>query len=339
MLLLSQAPGGALSAKRCTPLKFAHQNQPLFLNSPKPKFISRKRPPFPLTLAKAEGGLDSTSATKQPLSTNNPTPSPSTPAPSFNSNDTVFVGQEDVPLEGVIQFEKPTSSGRLEKWGRVALLAGGDVLALLFFSAIGRFSHGFSVFDFQTLRSADPFIAGWFLCAYFLGGYGEDGRGMNGLSKTVIAAAKSWAVGVPLGMIIRAASSGHVPPYAFILVTMGSTGVLLIGWRVLLSSVLSNNQTKKNDVYRRGSPFELFEDFFPYLLQELNASSISYLITGSLELWLLSRALCRKNMKFSLCNSHCNRNLLGRPSRSPPFSAILLAEYYWKEKECEVSNL
>jgi hypothetical protein len=27
------------------------------------------------------------------------------------------VGQEDVPLEGVIQFEKPTSSGRLEKWG------------------------------------------------------------------------------------------------------------------------------------------------------------------------------------------------------------------------------
>ncbi|KAH8516337.1 hypothetical protein H0E87_004620 [Populus deltoides] len=279
MLLLSQAPRGALSAKRRTPLKFVPQNPPLFLNSTKPKFISRKQSTFPLTLAKPEGGLDSTSATKQSLSTNNPPPSPPTP------NDTVFVGQEDVPLEGVIRFEKPTSSGRLEKWGRVALLAGGDVLALLLFSAIGRFGHGFSVFDFETLRTADPFIAGWFLGAYFVGGYGEDGRGMNGLSKAAIAAAKSWATGIPgtiafliclmphastespaiskcsveLGLIIRAASSGHVPPSTFTLVTMGSTGVLLIGWRMLLSRVLSNDESKKNDVYRRGSPFELFE--------------------------------------------------------------------------------
>lgn len=43
---------------------------------------------------------------------------------------------------------------------QVALLAGGDVLALLMFAAIGRFSHGFSVFDPETLRTADPFIAG-----------------------------------------------------------------------------------------------------------------------------------------------------------------------------------
>jgi hypothetical protein len=44
----------------------------------------------------------------------------------------------------------------------VGLLAGGDVLALLLFAAIGRFSHGFSVFDTETLRTADPFIAGMF---------------------------------------------------------------------------------------------------------------------------------------------------------------------------------
>lgn len=42
----------------------------------------------------------------------------------------------------------------------MALLAGGDVLSLLLFTAIGRFSHGFSVFDADTLRTADPFIAG-----------------------------------------------------------------------------------------------------------------------------------------------------------------------------------
>lgn len=55
----------------------------------------------------------------------------------------------------------------------MALLAGGDVLALLLFSAIGRFSHGFSVVDIETLRTADPFIAGnmvylivWFFCGF-----------------------------------------------------------------------------------------------------------------------------------------------------------------------------
>lgn len=42
----------------------------------------------------------------------------------------------------------------------MALLAGGDVLALIIFSAIGRFNHGFPVIDFETLRTADPFIVG-----------------------------------------------------------------------------------------------------------------------------------------------------------------------------------
>lgn len=171
------------------------------------------------------------------------------------------MGQDNVPLEGVIQFDKPssTSSSNITKWGRVALLAGGDVLALLIFSAIGRFSHGFPVFSIDTLHTADPFIAGWFLSAYFLGGYAEEGRGMKGKSKAVVAAAKSWIVGTPLGIIIRSASSGHIPAYSFVLVTMGSTAVLLIGWRALLFSVLPTESKKKDDTYRKGSAFELFE--------------------------------------------------------------------------------
>lgn len=62
-----------------------------------------------------------------------------------------------------------------------------------------------------------------------------------------------------LGIIIRAASAGHIPPVHFVLVTMGSTSVLLIGWRTLLLSVFPNDKRKKSDVYKRGSPFELFE--------------------------------------------------------------------------------
>lgn len=142
----------------------------------------------------------------------------------------------------------------------MALLSGGDVLAILLFSAIGRFSHGFSVFDGETLRTADPFIAGWVLSAYFLGGYGDDGRGVNGKTNAITAAVKSWALGIPLGILIRATGIGHIPPIKFMAVTMGSTAVLLIGWRALISNILADNgKSKKNDMYKRGNPFELFE--------------------------------------------------------------------------------
>lgn len=62
-----------------------------------------------------------------------------------------------------------------------------------------------------------------------------------------------------LGLAIRAATSGHIPPTPFILVTMGSTGVLLIGWRALICNFLPKMHSQRSDVYRRGSPFELFE--------------------------------------------------------------------------------
>lgn len=270
MLLLSQgtaAAGGrgrrgavsqslSLSARKSEPLNFIRQTPPLFpCSAPKRRTLS-------LTLAKPQDSASSVPTKQQqqqqpePLSSSPPPPS----ANFTNPNGPVFVGQEDVNLEGVIQLDEPNSSSSfLDKWGRVALLAGGDVFALVLFSAVGRFSHGFSVFDFDTLRTADPFIAGWFLCAYFVGGYGEDGRGINGPTKAVTAAAKSWALGIPLGLAIRTAISGHIPAYPFMIVTMGSTAVLLIGWRALLSRVLSNDESKKDDVYRRGSPFELFE--------------------------------------------------------------------------------
>ncbi|MCL7031881.1 hypothetical protein MKW94_013113 [Papaver nudicaule] len=259
MLLLSQAPNGGLSTRRyriSSHPQFPNPNPPLF--SKKHKFLSKnpRNKPFNLTVANAEPKADSNSpsssssaTTKQPLN--------SPPPPPFN--ETVFVGEESVPLEGVIQFDKPNSSLQFNKWGRIALLSGGDVLALLLFSAIGRFSHGFPVFDIETLRTADPFIAGWFLSAYFLGGYGEDGRGMNGGSKALTAATKSWAAGIPLGIIIRSTTAGSIPKVSFMLVTMASTAVFLIGWRALLLKILPNDKKKKDDTYRSGSAFELFE--------------------------------------------------------------------------------
>ncbi|KAL9447045.1 hypothetical protein AB3S75_014667 [Citrus x aurantiifolia] len=207
-MLLSLSQAAVPTARNCSiNLKLSSSNPPLTSDShKKSKFIVKtihpRRRALSLTLAKADGSVDSNNSA---AATSNST------SRSFQ-DETVSVGQGNVPLEGVIQFEKPDFSSRINKWGRVALLAGGDVLALLLFSAIGRFNHALSVFDFDTLRTADPFIAGWFLSAYFLGGYAEDGRGMNGLSKAVVAATKSWAAGVPVSLTPLTNPPLHTPP-------------------------------------------------------------------------------------------------------------------------------
>ncbi|KFK27684.1 hypothetical protein AALP_AA8G415200 [Arabis alpina] len=225
-----------------------------FTNSPWPGLVlaaNSRRRRVVFGVSNSEGSVNHRPSTTTTTTTSVPS----------TVEEAVSVDEEKVLVEGVIQFDKPRSaiSSSIAKWGRVALLAGGDVLALLVFSALGRFSHGFPVFSIDTLHTADPFIAGWFLSAYFLGGYAEEGRGMKGRSKALVAAAKSWGLGIPLGVAIRSTTSGHIPAASFILVTMGSTAVLLIGWRALLFTVLPTASKKKDDVYRKGSAFELFE--------------------------------------------------------------------------------
>lgn len=113
MILISQAPGGALSA-RCSltsPAKFVNANPSLFGNR-KPKLVTRKSyvKPLQITRAKAEGSVESGSAS------NSAPAIAATSAPSAN-DEMVFVGGKDVPLEGVIQFEKPSNPSRFQKWG------------------------------------------------------------------------------------------------------------------------------------------------------------------------------------------------------------------------------
>lgn len=252
MLLVSQAANGSLSARRLP-------SKPLgpSTSNPYPLFANPRRPRRRLALSGADQAPRRAASTPAAAGEG-----PSGSAPATEDPVLVRVADDGVPLEGVIQIEKPggaAAESKLVSYAKLGLLAGGDVFCLLLFSAIGRFSHGLPVLDADTFKTADPFIAGWLLSAYLLGGFGDDAKGRNGVGNAVITAAKSWVVGIPLGLAIRAATSGHIPPTPFILVTMGSTGVLLTAWRALASQFLSTGQKQQDDVYRRGSPFELFE--------------------------------------------------------------------------------
>ncbi|KAJ7541818.1 hypothetical protein O6H91_10G078200 [Diphasiastrum complanatum] len=187
-------------------------------------------------------------------------PKNAAPRAALEPLKTVTVEDDDVSLEGVakVERERPVNTS---SWGRIALLAGGDVVAILIFAAVGRLSHGLSALDWNVVETADPFIAGWLLGAYLCGGFGPEGQGLKGLPSATVAAAKSWVVGIPLGLAIRAFGTGHIPPQPFVLVSLASTIVLLIGWRSAFTAAFPTDDSslKSRQGDRQGSVFELFE--------------------------------------------------------------------------------
>eukprot|EP00244_Chara_vulgaris_P009508 TRINITY_DN4056_c0_g1_i3.p1 TRINITY_DN4056_c0_g1~~TRINITY_DN4056_c0_g1_i3.p1 ORF type:complete len:367 (+),score=64.17 TRINITY_DN4056_c0_g1_i3:272-1372(+) len=165
------------------------------------------------------------------------------------------VEEKGITVEGVAKVDRDDEEG---KWQRIALLCAGDVASLLLFAFIGKVSHGSAVASFDFVQVAAPFVAGWLLSAPVLGGYGAEARGLKGTFPATGAAAKCWAVGVPLGIVIRGLSNGHMPPKAFVIVTLGTTFVLLVGWRSAFA-VWSGKSGKKSGGNRRGNPLEFLQ--------------------------------------------------------------------------------
>lgn len=79
-----------------------------------------------------------------------------------------------------------------------------------------------SLLDY-LVNNCERGLIGWFLSAYFLGGYAEDGRGMNGLSKAVLAAAKSWGVGIPVSFHFIQFVVSSLPVNVFVFLIVGTS--------------------------------------------------------------------------------------------------------------------
>lgn len=65
------------------------------------------------------------------------------------------------------------------------------------------------------------------------------------------AAAKGWATGIPLGLVIRGVGKGQIPPKPFVVVAMAATGAFLVGWRAWFAKGGSKKGGNK-----QGNPLE-----------------------------------------------------------------------------------
>lgn len=113
---------------------------------------------------------------------------------------------------------------------RFALLAAGDLLALLAFAAAGQFRHGGTV-DAALLTAAE-FGIGWALVAVAFGAYGP--RALDSPLRAAGLAAVAWSLGAVVGAAVRVAVEPHAQfAPVFVLVTAGVGAVVFAAWRAL----------------------------------------------------------------------------------------------------------
>ncbi|EFJ49633.1 hypothetical protein VOLCADRAFT_120715 [Volvox carteri f. nagariensis] len=201
--------------------------------------------------------------------TGRPMPPPR-PVPGIPPRPGVMLGPDGQPLE-VVPVEKTGDDAwagvaRVDRgdkqesdWLSAAILAAGDLAALLVFAAAGRANHGEPISG-ETFSTALPFILGWFVTAPFLGGFGADAR-KKGVRTAALTAIKCWAVGIPAGVVLRGLFRGYVPPVPFIVVGLAVNGVLLVGWRSALAALTKQEETPSVKTRRdkRGNPLEFLE--------------------------------------------------------------------------------
>ncbi|KAL7541945.1 hypothetical protein ACHAXR_011380 [Thalassiosira sp. AJA248-18] len=120
------------------------------------------------------------------------------------------------------------------------LLAVVDTISLVIFAAIGKSSHSSvdgSLDLLAVLVTAFPFVSAWLATSPLTGVYSPDDRGNNIFASTAVTIGKGWIVAVPLGIALRGVIKGYVPPVPFMIVTLISTLVILVGVRILFSVV------------------------------------------------------------------------------------------------------
>ena len=125
--------------------------------------------------------------------------------------------------------------GRIVASRRFALLAAGDLLALLVFAAASAARHGGTVASLA--QTAAEFGLGWAVVAVAAGAYGA--RALDGWWRAGLLGALAWAGGAVVGAAIRAT----VEPLAsfapvFVLVTAGVGAVIFGVWRAVAARLL-----------------------------------------------------------------------------------------------------
>ncbi len=99
-----------------------------------------------------------------------------------------------------------------------------DLVLILLFAALGRREHAESDALGETVRVALPFLVGWVVGAF--------ATRLHRRPLHPAAAARAWAVALPMGFVLRSAF-GRGLELSFMIVALGVLAALLLSWRLV----------------------------------------------------------------------------------------------------------
>eukprot|EP00475_Leptophrys_vorax_P002996 TRINITY_DN11721_c0_g2_i1.p1 TRINITY_DN11721_c0_g2~~TRINITY_DN11721_c0_g2_i1.p1 ORF type:complete len:303 (+),score=21.60 TRINITY_DN11721_c0_g2_i1:58-909(+) len=166
------------------------------------------------------------------------------------------VEQRGISMEGVAKVDRGEGQSLL----RVLATVGGDALVLIVFAYIGRATHVSAAVDWELIKTAQPFLAGWLISALLFGDYSTATAAPSSPGDAAKSAAKTWALGVPLGIAFRSLIKGQPPQVPFLAVSLVMTAIFMLGWRAALATAMPGDaEAKKAQLNKSGNVFELME--------------------------------------------------------------------------------
>ena len=110
---------------------------------------------------------------------------------------------------------------------RTARVLALDVAILVAFAALGRRTHGEGDPVGGTLMVAAPFAIGWLVAAAAVR--------LDRAPTSAARAIRAWAIGTPLGLLLRHTVFDRGVAPGFVVVALVFTLVTLVGWRLVLA--------------------------------------------------------------------------------------------------------
>jgi Protein of unknown function (DUF3054) len=111
-----------------------------------------------------------------------------------------------------------------------AIAAAADAACLAVFVILGRESHDITSGITWYLTVLWPFFVGWFIVALACRLYAS-------WPSRWLLVAVTWALGVAIGLALRAIVTGRDTPIAFTIVAYGFVGLTVFGWRLAVRGV------------------------------------------------------------------------------------------------------
>ena len=128
---------------------------------------------------------------------------------------------------------------RIDLSVRTAVLAAGDIAAILLFVAVGEYMHGYNplVDVGRVAGTLAPFLIGWLLVAGSAGLYASDAAAT--LKRALGVTFLGWTVAVVVAQLLRSTGVFHGDAaLAFALVSVGIGGAALCLWRAVATLAL-----------------------------------------------------------------------------------------------------